>query len=200
MSSTQEMNNGNKSIERIEFASSYSDVPLSRHAVYLLNQFQLSRLRQGTAAVKNRSKVRGGGAKPFKQKGTGNARRGTNRTPLRPGGGVVFGPTPRSYETSLNSKYVKHAMKVAISLNKEKFSVVNFESGFDRSKDCRSFVNGDRILLVVDVQEVPPLGLLNYDGIEVNIVTDLSVRWMCKADRICVSENAYGRFMELYNG
>ena len=200
MTNTTEMNSGNKSIQSIEFNSAYSDTPLTRHAVYLLNQFQLRRLRQGTAAVKNRSRVRGGGAKPFKQKGTGNARRGTNRTPLRPGGGVVFGPSPRSYETSLNSKYVKHAMKAAIALNKEKFFVVNFESGFDRSKDCRSFVNGKRILVVVDVQEAPPFGLLNYDGIEVNVVTDLSVRWMCKADQICISENAYDRFMELYNG
>ena len=63
---------------------------------------QLANARQGTASTLTRAEVRGGGRKPYKQKGTGRARQGSIRTPLRPGGGVGFGPTPRSYEISMN--------------------------------------------------------------------------------------------------
>ena len=77
--------------------------------------WQLAKRRAGTHAVKNRTAVSGGGKKPFNQKGTGSARQGTSRSPKHRGGGVVFGPTPRSYEHKLPKKVRKLALKSALS-------------------------------------------------------------------------------------
>ena len=71
--------------------------------------------RQGTSNTLTRGKVRGGGKKPFRQKGTGNARQGTSRAPQMPGGGIVFGPHPRSYDIKVNKKEIKLAMRSALS-------------------------------------------------------------------------------------
>jgi len=76
---------------------------------------QLANARQGTACTKTRSEVRGGGRKPFKQKGTGRARQGSTRSPLTRGGGVIFGPKPRSYETKMNRKERRLALRTAFS-------------------------------------------------------------------------------------
>ena len=74
---------------------------------------QLANARQGTASTLTRSEVRGGGRKPYKQKGTGRARQGSIRTPLRPGGGIVFGPKPRSHELDMNRKERCLALRTA---------------------------------------------------------------------------------------
>ena len=78
-------------------------------------RLQMDSLRQGTADTKGRSEVSGGGRKPYRQKGTGNARQGTIRAPHYRGGGVVFGPTPRSYSFKINRKERRLALKSAIS-------------------------------------------------------------------------------------
>ena len=75
---------------------------------------QLSNKRQGTASTLTRSEVRGGGRKPYKQKGTGRARQGSIRTPLRPGGGIIFGPKPRSYNLDMNRKERRLALRTAL--------------------------------------------------------------------------------------
>ncbi|MGE4234534.1 MAG: 50S ribosomal protein L4 [Bacteriovoracia bacterium] len=80
---------------------------------------QLAGMRQGTAKVKNKGEVRGGGKKPFKQKGTGNSRQGSSRSPLMPGGGSSFGPTPRSYKQDTPKKMVRGAV---ISVLSDKFA------------------------------------------------------------------------------
>ena len=74
----------------------------------------LANRRQGTHSVKTRSTIRGGGSKPFKQKGTGRARQGSIRTPLRPGGGIVFGPKPRKYNLEMNRKERRLALRTAL--------------------------------------------------------------------------------------
>ena len=75
---------------------------------------QLANKRQGTASTLTRSEVRGGGRKPYKQKGTGRARQGSIRTPLRPGGGIIFGPKPRSYNLGMNRKERRLALRTAL--------------------------------------------------------------------------------------
>lgn len=85
-------------------------------------RLQLDSLRQGTADTKGRSKVSGGGRKPYRQKGTGNARQGSIRAPHYRGGGIVFGPTPRSYSFKTNRKERRLALKTALS---EKFAEKN---------------------------------------------------------------------------
>lgn len=85
---------------------------------------QLASRRQGTSAVKNRSAVRGGGRKPYRQKGTGQARHGSRRSPIWTGGGVVFGPSPRSYKFSLPKKARRVALKSALSAKVEEGEII----------------------------------------------------------------------------
>jgi large subunit ribosomal protein L4 len=97
---------------------------------YLIHEamkVQLANRRAGTASVKNRSAVAGSGKKPFRQKGTGQARQGCRRVPQYPGGGVAFGPQPKTYDVSMNKKARKAAMRSALSLlfKEDKLTVVN---------------------------------------------------------------------------
>src|SRR3954452_24962677 len=88
---------------------------------------ELAARRQGTAATKTRGMVRGGGAKPWRQKGTGRARAGSSRSPIWTGGGIVFGPTPRHYTVKVNRKARRAALRSALSLHAERSSLFAFE-------------------------------------------------------------------------
>src|SRR5690625_4796465 len=97
---------------------------------HVLNEaiiMQRASARQGTHAVKNRSAVRGGGRKPWRQKGTGQARHGSNRSPIWVGGGVTFGPTPRSYSFKLPKKVRRLALKSALSSKVQEGNVIVLE-------------------------------------------------------------------------
>src|SRR2546422_11709873 len=89
--------------------------PVNEHLMWLSVKRHLGNQRQGTAAVKNRALVSGGGKKPFRQKGTGRARQGSNTSPLMPGGGRAFGPRPRDYRTELPKKQRRAALAAALS-------------------------------------------------------------------------------------
>lgn len=101
-------------------------VKLDKPLLHSVVTWQLAKKRRGTHSVKTRSNIRGGGKKPFRQKGTGNARQGSSRSPLLEGGAVVHGPQPRSYEWALPKKIRRKALGMALSwLYKEKrFSIV----------------------------------------------------------------------------
>ncbi len=98
-----------------EISDSVFDTQVKGYLIHDVVRSQLAARRQGTAATKSRGMVAGGGRKPFKQKGTGNARQGTIRSPLCVGGGVVFGPSPRDYGFKLNKKVKKSALCSALS-------------------------------------------------------------------------------------
>src|SRR2546426_8777393 len=90
--------------------------PVNEHLTWLSVKRHLGNQRQGTAAVKNKALVSGGGKKPFRQKGTGRARQGSNTSPLMPGGGRAFGPRPRDYRTDLPRQQRRVALASALSL------------------------------------------------------------------------------------
>src|SRR5207248_5307593 len=95
--------------------------------------------RKGTASTLTRGQVRGGGAKPWRQKGTGRARAGSSRSPLWVGGGTVFGPTPRSYTVKVNRKARRAALRSALSTHAERGSLAVFDaSGFDEPSTARA--------------------------------------------------------------
>ena len=98
------------------------------HLLWLSTKRHLGDQRQGTASVKNKGKVSGGGKKPFKQKGTGRARQGSNTSPLMPGGGRAFGPRPRDYRTELPKKQRRAALASALSLRANENAVSVLES------------------------------------------------------------------------
>ena len=104
------------SVGERELAERVFNAEVKGYLLHDMVRYQLAARRQGTAAVKNRAAVAGGGKKPFKQKGTGNARQGTVRAPHFVGGGVAFGPQPRSYAFKLNRKVKKSALCSALSV------------------------------------------------------------------------------------
>jgi large subunit ribosomal protein L4 len=93
-----------KELGSVDLPKELFEAPVNEHLIWEAVKSYLGNQRQGTAAAKNRAKVSGGGRKPWKQKGTGRARAGSNTSPLWPGGGVAFPPRPRDYTTRLNAK------------------------------------------------------------------------------------------------
>src|SRR5207249_9916602 len=89
--------------------------PVNEHLLWMSVKRHLGNQRQGTAAVKNRAQVSGGGKKPFRQKGTGRARQGSNTSPLMPGGGQAFGPVPRDHRTEMPKRQRRAALAAALS-------------------------------------------------------------------------------------
>jgi large subunit ribosomal protein L4 len=107
-------------IGTVDLSSDIFEAAVKKEVLHEVVQWQLAKRRAGTHMVKTRGLVSGGGKKPFKQKGTGNARQGSTRSPLMPGGAKLFGPVPRSYEYALPKKMRKLGLKMALShLNKE---------------------------------------------------------------------------------
>ena len=143
----------------------------------------LASLRQGTHSTKTRGEVSGGGRKPWKQKGTGRARQGSTRAVQWPGGGIAFGPTPRSYDKKMNKKSRRLALISALSSkyqNKELVVVENFDLKTNKTKDLNDILKGLKVnntALLVSVDENVNLNLasrnnenlttLNVEGINV---------------------------------
>jgi large subunit ribosomal protein L4 len=126
---------------------------------YLIHEavkIQLANRRQGTVAVKNRALVAGSGKKPFKQKGTGQARQGCRRAPQYPGGGVAFGPQPKTYNLSMNKKARKAALRSALSMLYKKDAITvlnNFELPAVKTKGFVEVLNAfnlDKTLVITD--------------------------------------------------
>ena len=152
---------------------------------YLLHdmvRYQLAARRQGTAKVKGRGEVRGGGKKPFRQKGTGNARQGTPTAPNHVGGGVVFGPTPRDYKFKLNRKVKQSALRSALSarfkdecmtvvnaLDLEQISTKSFAAVLDRFelKKALIVVDGENTKLELSARNLPFIKVLRAEGVNV---------------------------------
>ncbi len=115
MASVDVLNQIGEKIDTIELEDKIFSADIREHLVQQVVVWQLAKRRSGTASTKTRGQVRGGGKKPWRQKGTGRARAGTIRSPIWVGGGIIFGPHPRSYEFSLNRKVRKEAMRSVLS-------------------------------------------------------------------------------------
>ena len=115
MTSVNVVSLNNLEVGKVDLNTEVFEVPVRKDLIHTVVKWQLAKRRQGTHKAKTRTEVSGGGAKPYKQKGTGNARRGSSRSPLIKGGGVIFGPSPRDYTFSLPKKVRKAAVKSALS-------------------------------------------------------------------------------------
>lgn len=130
--------NGTDSGEKVNLPDEIFGIEPNTHLIYQAVRTYLSNRRQGTHKTKERSEVRGGGKKPYRQKGTGNARRGTNRSPVMVGGGTIFGPKPHRYYLDIPKKAARLARKSALSLKAKENEITivedfNFEK--PRTKD-----------------------------------------------------------------
>jgi len=110
------LNQEKKKVGTIDLRDDVFAVDVNVPLVHQVLKAQLAGRRQGTAKTKTKSEVRGGGRKPFRQKGTGNARQGSSRSPLQPGGGQSFGPVPRSYAQSTPKEMVRGALRSALPI------------------------------------------------------------------------------------
>ena len=115
MASVSVYNMEGAQVDTIELSDSIFAVPVNEHLVHLAVVAQLANKRQGTQSAKTRAEVRGGGRKPWRQKGTGHARQGSIRAPQWKGGGVVFAPKPRDYSKKMNKKEKRAALKSVLS-------------------------------------------------------------------------------------
>lgn len=157
MASVEVINQENQKVGTIDLRDDVFAVPVNIPLVHQVLKAQLAGRRQGTAKTKTKSEVRGGGRKPFRQKGTGNARQGSTRSPLQPGGGQNFGPTPRSYEQSTPKEMVRGALRSALSdrLKAKRLLVVDqFELKEAKTKALHSILEKSlqihQVLLVDD--------------------------------------------------
>lgn len=161
--------------------------------------------RQGTHKAKTRTEVRGGGRKPWRQKGTGRARQGSIRSPQWRGGGVVFGPTPRSYGYRLNKKVRKLALKSALSskvINNEMVVLDKLELQAIKTKDMVSVLNGlnvERKALIVtgEANENVVLSTRNIPGILAITADRINVLDILDYDKFIVTEAAVKKIEEV---
>jgi len=126
---------GTRSGEKVKLSDDIFGIEPNEHAIYRAVRAYLDNQRQGTSKVKTREEVRGGGRKPFKQKGTGNARQGSSRSPVMIGGGSIFGPKPRDYSTKLPAQLHRLARKSALSFKAKEGQIKVVEDfSFDAPK------------------------------------------------------------------
>ncbi|MBI0121834.1 50S ribosomal protein L4 [Lactobacillus kullabergensis] len=152
--------------------------------------------RQGTSKVKNRSAVRGGGKKPWKQKGTGRARQGSIRSPQWRGGGVVFGPTPRSYAYSMPRKQRRLAIKSVLSqklIDKDLIVLDQLTMSAPKTKEFKSILDGLKVegkVLVVSEDKNIQYSAKNLPNVKVITANGLNVEDVVNYDKLILTKEA----------
>ena len=166
--------------------------------------------KQGTVSTKTRSEVRGGGRKPWRQKGTGRARAGSNRSPLWRGGGVIFGPKPKQTVLKLNKKERKLALQTLLYNKRNNISVIeNLENAIESAKTKTFFnicnncgVDLNQKVLVVVAKKTPALKLSirNMKNVELISASNLNTLSILKAKQILLTPLAVNEIKETYCG
>lgn len=195
---------GNK-VDEIELSEAIFGIEPHQHVLHDAVVMQQASQRRGTHAVKNRSEVRGGGRKPWRQKGTGRARHGSIRSPIWVGGGVTFGPTPRSYAYKLPKKVRRLAIKSALSSKvKDEELLVLDQLALDQPKTSEMVrilknLGADRKALVVgdSLDEVVYLSARNLPGVKVIRTDGLNVLDVLHHDKVIFTRDAVARVEEV---
>lgn len=193
-------------LREIELVPQIFDVEVNKRLMHDAVLNYQAKQRIGSASVKTRSEVRGGGRKPWRQKGTGRARHGTNRSPLWVGGGQVFGPRPRDYSYTMPKKARREAIKSALAAKANEGNikvidefkieapktreVINILENFDVSGNILIVVGTDDKMVKISAQNIPGVLAINVD--EINIYDVLG------SDIMIMTENALARVEEVY--
>ena len=169
---------------------------------------QQAHSRQGTASTLTRSEVRGGGRKPYKQKGTGRARQGSIRTPLRPGGGIIFGPKPRKYNLEMNRKERRLALRTALMSRISDAKIIkDFGSKLEVPKTSeivavlkRVGIDADgKILIFLNKpSEIIKRSIRNLEKIKLISADQLNVFDLLNANSLVIGEDALSTIKEVY--
>jgi len=193
-----------KATLELRVAKESSAVDLMHRAVLR----QQAHSRQGTASTLTRSEVRGGGRKPYKQKGTGRARQGSIRTPLRPGGGIIFGPKPRSYNLDMNRKERRLALRTALmSRVSDMKAVEDFGSTLKQPKTS-DIINGlarlgiqktEKVLVILDSpSDIIKKSINNIEKVKLIAADQLNVFDILNANKLVIGQSAIDKIQEVY--
>jgi large subunit ribosomal protein L4 len=173
---------GNEKVREIELDARIFEAKINPSLFHDVVQRSLASRRKGSACTKNRSLVRGGGAKPWKQKGTGRARAGSRRSPLWRGGGTIFGPMPRDYSFSLPKKMKHAALRAVLSLKRQEGKLILLDDfpmeGFKtrqvlealkkfKVEDALIVTDEKRQFLERSARNIPKIQILRYDSLNV---------------------------------
>ncbi|HKL76605.1 MAG TPA: 50S ribosomal protein L4 [Halanaerobiales bacterium] len=179
---------------------------VNEHVVHQVVTAQLAAIRRGTASTKTRSEVRGGGRKPWRQKGTGRARHGTIRSPLWVGGGVTFGPKPRSYKKKVNKKMKRLALRSILTdkVNNDQLKIID-ELDYDKPKTkqvvnlIKDFDLEDKKVLIVlpEKNENVYLSARNLPNIDTMVLDAMNAYQLLDNDYILVPEEAAQKIEEV---
>ena len=189
----------------LELNDAVFGVEVNDHLVHMAVVQQLANNRQGTQKAKTRSEVRGGGRKPWRQKGTGHARQGSIRAPQWKGGGVVFAPVPRSYSFKLNKKEKRAALKSALTsrVNESKFIVLD-ELKLDeiKTKKFRKVLNNlkvNKALVIINENDKNVvMSARNIPTVKTALTNTINVYDILKYDTVVVTKDAVATIEEVY--
>ena len=193
-----------KVVGDMELNDAVFGVEVNEHLVHMAVVSQLANNRQGTQSAKTRAEVRGGGRKPWRQKGTGHARQGSTRAPQWTGGGVIFAPKPRDYSFKMNKKEKNLALKSALTsrVAEEKFIVldsIQFEE--IKTKNMVTVLNNlkvNKALVVVDDNQNVVLSARNIPNVKTASTNTINVYDILKYDKLIVTKDAVATIEEVY--
>jgi large subunit ribosomal protein L4 len=191
------INQEKKKVGTIDLSDDVFATDVNVALVHQVIKAQLAGRRQGTAKTKTKSEVRGGGRKPFKQKGTGNARQGSSRSPLHPGGGQSFGPQPRSYEQATPKEMMRGALRSALSdrVKSERLLIVDeFKLSAIKTKALNELITKnlavDQVLIVDDANKNLELSGRNIPRVKVLRTEGLNVYDIVRHEWVIITKRA----------
>ncbi|HHT87606.1 MAG TPA: 50S ribosomal protein L4 [Clostridiales bacterium] len=205
MASVAVYNIEGKKVDTIELNDAVFGVEINEHLVHKAVVSQLANKRQGTQSAKTRAEVRGGGRKPWRQKGTGHARHGSIRSPQWRGGGVVFAPKPRDYSFKMNRKEKELAIKSALTsrVNEDKLMVLD-QFGFDeiktkKMKEVLENLKVNKALIVLDKNDDNvTLSARNLPNVRTILSNSINVYDILKYDTLVITKDAVAQIEEVY--
>lgn len=207
MAKTQVLNLKGEKVKDLTLKDAVWNIEVNEPVMHDAIVLAQASLRQGTAYTKTRSEVSGGGRKPYKQKGTGNARQGSTRSPQWPGGGIVFGPKPRKYDKKQNRKERRLALKSALSAkfqDKELIVVENYNLDSNKTKAFNEVlgnlkVNGKAVVVYSDDNENLFLASRNNNKVAVLATDEINVLDIVAANYLVIDESSVKKIEEVLN-
>ncbi len=194
-----------KEVGSLELNDNVFAAPINEHLVHMAVVSQLANKRQGTQSAKTRAEVRGGGRKPWKQKGTGHARQGSTRSPQWTGGGVVFAPKPRDYSFKMNKKEKAAAIRSALTsrVNESKLLVLD-ELKFDgvKTKKMVAVLNNLKVnkalVVIAEKDENVLLSARNIPAVRTSFSNTINVYDILKYDTVVITKDAVAKIEEVF--
>ena len=206
MAQVQVYNQEGKKTSKLELADSVFAIEPNESAMHLAVVSYLANQRQGTQSTLTRAEVRGGGIKPWRQKGTGRARQGSIRSPQWTHGGIALGPKPRSYNYSLTKKTKRLAMLSALSAKAAAGEIIvidGLDMGEIKTKNFVGFLNaieatGKSLVVTPEVRVNVVKSAANIPGVRTTIASTLNVYEILNADKFIIDKAAVEKLQEVY--